>query len=119
MCRWTLWADRRSRVSLATTKQPLSATCGAADGREPHLKVVEMRTVAGPSRVWQCVLSGGPYTVSPHVRHVQVVCPRQAWCPARTWFGPKVCPFGQRVGGCVIHFPAVVRTKSPSTTTSL
>ena len=29
--------------------------------------------------------------------------------------GPRVWPFGQRVGGWVIHFPAVVCTSSPST----
>jgi len=66
---------------------------------------VEIGTVAGLSRHVQCVLSGGPYTVSSHVRHVHVVCPppcpRQAWWPTRTWFGPSVCPFGHRVGGCV------------------
>ena len=27
--------------------------------------MLEIRTVAGPSSVVQCVLSGGPYTVSP------------------------------------------------------
>jgi hypothetical protein len=30
---------------------------------------------AGPSRAVQCLASGGPYTVSLHVRHVHVVCP--------------------------------------------
>jgi hypothetical protein len=30
-----------------------------------------------------------------------------------------LCPLGQCAGGWVIHFPAVVRTNSPSTTTSL
>jgi hypothetical protein len=33
----------------------------------------EMRTVANPSRVVQCVLSGGPYTVAAHLRQVHVV----------------------------------------------
>ena len=33
--------------------------------------------------------------------------------------GAELCPFGQRVGGWVIHFPAVVCTSSPSTTNSL
>jgi len=76
----------------------------------------EMRTTAGPSRHVQWVLSGGPYTVWSHVRHVQVVCPppwpRQAsrW-PTSTSPGPSWCPLGHRVGGWVIHFPAVVCTK--------
>jgi hypothetical protein len=35
--------------------------------------------------------------------------------PRRT----KGCPFGHREGGWVIHFPAVVCTNSPSTTSSL
>jgi hypothetical protein len=35
----------------------------------------EIRTAAGPSRHVQCVFTGGPYTVWPHVRHVQVVYP--------------------------------------------
>jgi hypothetical protein len=43
--------------------------------------MLEMRKAAGPSRQVQCVLSGGPYTVSSHVWHVHVVwpppCPRQ------------------------------------------
>ena len=30
--------------------------------------------------------------------------------------GAEGCPLGQRVGGWVIHFPAVVCTSSPSTT---
>ena len=33
--------------------------------------------------------------------------------------GAELCPFGQRAGGWVIHFPAVVCTSSPSTTTRL
>jgi hypothetical protein len=37
--------------------------------------MLEMRTVAGPSRHVQWVLRGGPYTVASHARHVQVVCP--------------------------------------------
>jgi hypothetical protein len=41
--------------------------------RQP--RAVEIRTVAGPLRALQWVLSGGPYTVASHVRHVQVVCP--------------------------------------------
>ena len=36
---------------------------------------LEIRTVAGPSSVLQCVFIGGPCTVASHVRHVQVVCP--------------------------------------------
>jgi hypothetical protein len=35
----------------------------------------EIRTRAGPSSIAQWVLSGGPYTVWLHVRHVQVVWP--------------------------------------------
>ena len=35
-------------------------------------------------------------------------CPRQTTCPMRTLFGPRLCPLGHRVGGWVIHFPAVV-----------
>jgi len=75
-------------------------------------RLVDIRTVAGPSSVVQCVFIGGPYTVSSHVRHVHVVCPppcpRQAWWPTRTWFGPRRCPFEQRLGGRVIHLPSVV-----------
>jgi hypothetical protein len=37
--------------------------------------MLEIRTVAGPSRALQWVLSGGPYTVWSQVRQVQVVCP--------------------------------------------
>ena len=73
---------------------------------------LQIRTVAGPSRHVQCVLSGGPYTVWSQVRHVQVVCPppcpRHAWWPTRTWFGPSGWPLGHRVGGWVIHSPRVV-----------
>jgi hypothetical protein len=36
---------------------------------------LEMRGTAGPSSVVQCVLSGGPYTVSSHGQHFQVVWP--------------------------------------------
>jgi hypothetical protein len=36
---------------------------------------LEMRTVAGPWSAEQWVLSGGPYTVWSHCRHVHVVCP--------------------------------------------
>jgi len=46
---------------------------------------VDSRTGAGPSNVVQWLLSGGPYTVWSHLRHVQVMCPppwpRQAWWP--------------------------------------
>jgi hypothetical protein len=38
----------------------------------------------GPSSVEQCVLSGGPYTVSSHVRQVHVVCP-PPW-PSQPWW---------------------------------
>ena len=36
---------------------------------------MEIRTTAGPSSVVQWLFKGDPYTVAPHVRHVQVVCP--------------------------------------------
>ena len=49
-----------------------SARAGAP-GRQ--LRLVEIRTVAGPSSAEQCVFIGGPYTVASHVRQVQVVCP--------------------------------------------
>src|SRR6478735_12342287 len=68
-----------------------------------------MRTVAGPSSAAQCVLSGGPYTVSSHVRQVQVVWPppwpRQATCPTRTCPAPSWWPLGQRAsrGRPTIH----------------
>jgi len=93
-------------------------------GGDDYNAALEMRTVAGPSSVVQCVFNGGPYTTASHVRQCQLVCPpppcpRQTKCPTRTWFGPRVCPFGQRVGGWVIHFPAVLCTSSLSTTTSL
>jgi hypothetical protein len=39
---------------------------------------LERRTTAGPSSALQCVLSGPPYSVSSHVRHVQVVWPTSA-----------------------------------------
>jgi hypothetical protein len=51
----------------------------------PADAVEEMQTRCrnSPSSAVQWVLSGGPYTVSSHCRHVQVVwpppCPRQAW----------------------------------------
>ena len=37
--------------------------------------MLDMRTVAGPSSVVQCVLSGGPFTVSSQVRQCRLVCP--------------------------------------------
>jgi len=42
-----------------------------------------------------------------------------ARCTRPTTGGPRLWPFGHRLGGCVIHFPAVVCTNSPSTCTSL
>ena len=55
------------------------------------------------------MLSGGPYIVCSHVRHVQVVClppwPAEAAWPTSTWPGPSGCPLGHRIGGWVIHFP--------------
>ena len=44
-------------------------------GGDDYNAALEMRTVAGPSSAVQWVLSGGPYTVSSQVRHVQVVWP--------------------------------------------
>ena len=44
---------------------------------------------------------------------------RRARCTRPTTGGPRLWPFGHRLGGCVIHFPAVVCTNSPSTCTSL
>ncbi len=43
----------------------------------PHRRYerFEIRTDAGPSSAVQWLLSGGPYTVWSHVRHVHVVCP--------------------------------------------
>jgi hypothetical protein len=58
------------------------STAIAAWGFRTQARWVEMRTVAGPSSAVQWVLSGGPYTVASHVRHVHVVwpppCPRHA-----------------------------------------
>ena len=79
-----------------------------------------MRTDAGPSEWRRWVLSGGPYTVarmSAGPRGVAAAVPEAGLCPTRTCFGPKVCPFGQRAGGRVIHFPAVVCTNSPASGT--
>jgi len=57
----------------------------AVHSRTSAAALLEIRTVAGPSSVVQWMLSGGPYSVWSHVRHVQVVCPppcpRQAWWP--------------------------------------
>jgi len=44
-------------------------------GGDDYNAAFDIRTTAGPSRVWQWVLMGGPYTVCSHVRHIQVVCP--------------------------------------------
>jgi hypothetical protein len=73
---------------------------------------VEIRTVAGPSSVVQCVLSGGPYTVSSHVRHVQLGCDHRHArgtldAPRGPSPGPRVCPLGRRVGGWAIRFRVV------------
>ena len=65
------WVGPATRVGIWELGEPI------------QLRRVEMRTVAGPSRAVQCVFSGGPYTVSSQLRHVQVVWPppwpRQAW----------------------------------------
>ena len=76
---------------------------------------MERRTVAGPSSAVQWVFSGGPYTVviaraaGPGGVPAAV---SEAGLHARRGPGsaPRVCPLGQRVGGWVIHFPAVVCT---------
>ena len=78
-------------------------------------RLVEIRTVAGPSSARQCVLSGGPYTVSSRVRHCCARFRAQAslvthWDGA----GPRGCPYGHRVGGCVVHSPLVVCTTRPA-----
>jgi hypothetical protein len=87
---------------------------------------VEMRTVAGPSSVVQCVFSGGPFTtasqVTPNVRPGHngppPPCPGQATWPTRTWFGPRTWQApatdgggsdrgrGELVGRCCVHFLA-------------
>jgi hypothetical protein len=71
----------------------------------------------------QPCLAAARYTVWSHVRHVHVVWPppwpRHAWWRTSTWPAPRGCPFWQRVGGWVIHFPLVVCTRSPNTVESL
>jgi hypothetical protein len=79
--------------------------------------VVQMRTVAGPSRHVQCVLRGGPHTATSHCRRVHVVS--AAVAEARLiahqhLTGRSRCPFGQCVGGCAIHRPVVDCTTSPT-----
>ena len=68
--------------------------------RRPHCPI-RVRSAHPPSAASRSGLAG-PY-------------PRHATCPTRSWFGPRGWPFGQRVGGWVIHFSAVVCTNSPST----
>ena len=83
-------------------------------------RLVEIRTVAGRSNARQCVLSGGPHTVSSHVRH----------CCARLRAQSKPAdPLGRRrVEGVSIRasrrrvrgpLPARGLHHSPSTLTSL
>jgi hypothetical protein len=49
--------------------------------------------VAGPTRTRQSIRSGGAYTIAPHARRVQVVCPPQhvlhGWCPTSIVPGRK------------------------------
>jgi hypothetical protein len=66
----------------------------------------------------QCVLIGGPYTTASQVRQCQLVCPAAAVAEARNMpnedlVGAERVPVRQRVGGWVIHFPAVVFTVFP------
>jgi hypothetical protein len=88
-----------------------------------QFRAVEIRTVAGPSRHAQWVLSGGPYTVVSHWRHVHLVCPPP-------WPEAGLVTDEHRAGGEAvtvrvsrrwvgIHFPLVVCTSSPSTLKSL
>jgi len=73
----------------ALRNAPLSLGAGGRPHRGPDCPqlrlLVEVRTVAGPSSVVQCVFSGGPYTTASQVRQCQLVCPppwpRQATCP--------------------------------------
>ena len=50
---------------------------------------------------------------------VSAAVPQTCLVTTNTSPGPRRCPFGQCVGGWVIHCPVVVCTRSPSTTTSL
>ena len=62
-------------MKIVAAQEADDRTVFNAPGVSRQSRAVEMRTVAGPSRHVQCVLSGGPYTVWSQVRHVQVVCP--------------------------------------------
>ena len=89
----------------------------------PQLRWVEIRTVAGPSSVVQWVLRGGPNTVWSHVRHRPGGLPAAVTEPGlmRHQYlpGAEGVSVGHRVGGWMIHFPAVVCTSSLSTLSSL
>jgi len=81
----------------------------------------------GPHRCWPIegaavrVGRAAPHSVWSRVRRVRVVWPppwpRHTWSPTSAWPGPRLCPLWQHVRGWAIHFPAVVGTSSPSTTT--
>ncbi len=80
---------------------------------------------AGPSSFWECAASGGPYTVASHVRQRPRRVPAATMTHARSVTDEHlavrrahVVPWGQRVGGRVIHVPAVC-TRSFSTTPKL
>lgn len=80
---------------------------------------LEIRTDAGPSITELCELSGGPYIVPSHMRHVHVVCPptvpETGLIPDKRLIRAETVPVRHRVGGWMIHFPAVVFTSSPNT----
>jgi hypothetical protein len=100
--------------------EPVAGELAKLGQRVLQSRVVEIRTLTGPSSAVQWVLSGGPYTTASQFRQRQLMCPpppcpRQATCPTRTWPGPSGCPIGHRDGGRVIHRPSVVCTRSPST----
>jgi hypothetical protein len=65
-------SSRRLAVGSKTTSELQEPWCAILGLNQLYVKL-EIRTVAGPSRVLQCVFSGSPYTVSSHVRHVHVV----------------------------------------------
>jgi hypothetical protein len=83
-------------------------------------RLVEIRTVAGRSNARQCVLSGGPYTVSSHVRHCCARLRAQSKPPdplgRRRVEGVSIRASRRRVRG---PLPARGLHHSPSTLTSL
>jgi hypothetical protein len=102
--------QRPIRASAGIQRTALTPT----RAKSVQCRLVEIRTVAGPSSARQCVLSGGPYTVSSHVRHC---CARlRAQSKPADPLGRRRaegCPYGHRVGGCVVHSPLVVCTTRP------